>query len=334
MNLYSAQGWVRGHGSEEDMIIDNKTVAICMATYNGEQYLREQIDSILRQTYENWVLFIRDDHSTDRTPEIIQKYSAEYPEKIIQITDPSLAGGSAKQNFASVLAWVRGKHDFFYFMFADQDDVWLDTKIEKSLHLMWQKEPCGLPLLVHTDLQVVDQDRKILGDSFFAYRALDPKVSDLRHLLIQNNVTGCTMLWNKALNDMLDLQSEAIAMHDWWIALAACTFGKILCLEEPTILYRQHANNVVGATRVNSASFVIRRLLGNNHVRRTLKIAVDQASAFQKYYAAQLDGENSYILEVFSDLYAHNKFVRVATVCRESFLKQGWVQIIGELLFI
>lgn len=70
----------------------------------------------------------------------------------------------------------------------------------------------------------------------------------------------------------------------WFIWIG--TFGKILCLEEPTILYRQHANNVVGATRVNSASFVIRRLLGNNHVRRTLKIAVDQASAFPKYYAA------------------------------------------------
>ena len=317
------------------MEINETTVAICMATYNGDQYIAQQIDSILKQSYENWILFIRDDGSSDDTQNIIRQYACKYGNKIMHITDPCLSGGSAKKNFASILSWVKQHYSFHYFMFADQDDVWLDFKVEKSMQLLMQNEVSSkIPLLVHTELKVVDQDLCVLSDSFFEYRALNASVTDLRHLLIQNNVTGCTMLWNKALNDLVDIEDDAVAMHDWWIALTASTFGKIIFLNKPTILYRQHANNVVGATRVNSASFVIRRLLGNNHVRRTLKIAVDQASAFQKYYAAQLDGENSHILEVFSDLYAHNKFVRVATVCRESFLKQGWVQIIGELLFI
>ena len=306
-----------------------------MATYNGERFLQEQIDSILRQSYENWVLFIRDDQSGDRTLEIIQKYTAAYPEKIIQVTDPSLTGGSAKQNFASVLAWVSRKYAFRYFMFADQDDIWLDTKIEKSLHLMRKQEAQSIrPLLIHTDLQVVDQDLTVMGDSFFAYRTLNPMVKDLRHLLIQNNVTGCTMLWNKALNDLLHFQSEEVAMHDWWIALTACAFGEICVLNEATVCYRQHGNNVVGATKVNSIGFILKRLADIDHVRKTLRMAVEQAKYFACCYSDQLDDECKHILQKFSELYSHNKFMRMVTVCRESFLKQGWVQVIGELLFI
>lgn len=332
---YFAQRFLRMYVAKAYMEVNETTVAICMATYNGERYLREQIDSILSQTYENWVLFIRDDHSGDRTPEIIQKYTVEYPEKIIQITDPSLEGGSAKQNFASVLAWVSCKYAFRYFMFADQDDVWLDTKIEKSLRLMRKQEAQShRPLLVHTDLQVVDQDLTVIGESFFAYRTLNPMVTDLRHLLIQNNVTGCTMLWNKALNDLLDLQNEAVAMHDWWIALTACAFGEICVLKEATVCYRQHRNNVVGATKVNSIGFILKRLANIGYVRKTLRMAVEQAAYFVYRYSDQLDDECKHILQKFSALYSHNKFVRMLTVCRESFLKQGWIQIIGELLFI
>ena len=317
------------------MIINDNTIAICMATYNGAQYLKEQMDSILKQTYENWVLFIRDDGSQDETMDIIRQYEQQYHNKMVVVTDPSLPGGSSKKNFASILSWVKEKYDFRYFMFADQDDVWLDTKIEKSMQILRKhKTSPEIPLLVHTDLKVVDQDLNVLGESFFQYRALNPDVRDLRHLLIQNNVTGCTMLWNKALNDLLNIEDDAVAMHDWWIALIACCFGKILCLKEPTILYRQHGANVVGATRVNTLGFILKRLSGSNHVRKTLRLAVAQAEAFRNCNFEQLSDEQNRILCIFSQLYTHNKIMRIITVFRESFLKQGLVQIIGELMFI
>ena len=317
------------------MEINKTTVAICMATYNGEAYLREQIDSILHQTYGDWVLFIRDDGSKDATQEIIGQYTAAYPDKIIRITEPSLSGGSARANFASIWAWVSRNYGFSYFMFADQDDVWLAQKLEKSMALMQQKlAGRDIPMLVHTDLKVVDAALNVLDESFFAYRSLEVDAADLRHLLIQNNVTGCTMLWNRALNDLLDLQAEAVAMHDWWIALAACVFGEIHALKEPTVLYRQHGSNVVGATKVNSVAFIIKRFKNLDHVRKTLKMAVEQAASFLQYYAAKMDGESRRIVQLFSTLYEHNKITRMVTVCRESFLKQGLVQIIGELLFI
>lgn len=319
----------------EQMLMDENTVAICMATYNGSQYIAEQIESILRQTYRNWILFIRDDGSTDRTVEIIKKYTEQYQEKITLLEDETLTGGSAKQNFAAILTWITKYYDFSYFMFADQDDIWLEDKLEKSLKAMQEAESeKQQPILLHTDLKVVDQDLKVLGDSFFQYRAIDPDVKDLRHLLIQNNVTGCTMLWNRALNDRIDICDEAVAMHDWWIALTACMFGRIICLKEPTVLYRQHGSNVVGATRVNSIGFIKKRLANLPHVRKTFRMAVDQAEVFLKQHREQLTPETIRILSVFSALYTKSKPVRMAIICKESFLKQGLVQIIGELIFI
>lgn len=317
------------------MYIDENTVAICMATYNGELYVEEQIASILRQTYSNWVLFIRDDNSRDKTVEMINRISAGHEEKIILIEDPALVGGSAKKNFAAILSWVTEKYPFQYLMFADQDDVWLDYKIEKSLHTLKLHEgDRNTPVLVHTDLKVVNQNLDILGESYFAYRALNPNVKDLRHLLIQNNVTGCTMLWNRKLNDLININNEAVAMHDWWIALVASALGQIVCLEEPTILYRQHGQNVVGAACVNTLGFIIKRLTDSAHVKHIFHMAVAQASEFLAAYNERLSDEQKHIVAAFSGLYNHNKLVRLVAVCRESFWRQGLIQIIGELLFI
>lgn len=317
------------------MFIDENTVAICLATYNGELFLEAQLESILGQKYTNWVLFIRDDRSTDRTPEIIQRYVSAYADKIVRIENCSTSSGGAKVNFAAILTWINQHYSFSYFMLADQDDVWLNTKIEKSLALIKQYEiEQDTPLMVHTDLKVVDRELNVLGESFFKYRALNPDVTDLTHLLIQNNATGCTMLWNKALNELLDLNSDAVAMHDWWITLTASAFGKILCVKEPMILYRQHGKNVVGATRVNTLAFVLKRLFEHNHVKMTLKMAVDQAEAFLLCHKNRLNQEQIQILQSFANLYTHNKLMRIIIVCRQSFLKQGLVQIIGELLFI
>ena len=150
------------------MKINETTVAICMATYNGGKYIRDQIDSILVQTYTDWVLFIRDDHSSDNTVEIIRQYVMKYSGKIVLIEESVLPGGNAKKNFAAALLWIKQRYDFNYFMFADQDDVWLDTKIEKSLRLLQQNESDrNVPLVVHTDLKVVDGNLNILGESFF-----------------------------------------------------------------------------------------------------------------------------------------------------------------------
>lgn len=317
------------------MKIDNDTVVICMAVYNGEKFLREQIESIIAQTWSKWILFIRDDGSKDKTPDLLKDYARAYPDKIVLIDDAGLKGGSAKKNFAVILNWVNCRYDFRYFMFSDQDDVWLKNKIEVCMKRMKREEARKSgPILIHTDLKVVDEKLEMLGDSFFAYRALDVKKKDLRHLLVQNNVTGCTMLWNRRLNDLIDLQNDAVAMHDWWMALAASSFGKIVCVNKPTILYRQHGSNVVGATRVNTLSFIVKRLTGKAHVKETLHMSMVQAQSFLKVYRETLSQEQIELLETFGDIMNHNKLMRIGMILKGGYLKQGIVQIIGELLFI
>lgn len=317
------------------MTLTKDTVAICMATYNGEKFVKIQIESILKQSFKDWVLFIRDDHSTDATGGIIREFSEKYSDRMVVIEDEKLEGGSSKKNFAAILGWVTEHYDFNYFMFADQDDYWLANKVSVCMERMKAAEQRKKgPVLVHTDLKVVNQDLKLLGNSFFEYRALNPHVTDISHLLVQNNITGCTMFWNKELNQLLNLQNDAVAMHDWWITLAASCFGRIECIEEPTILYRQHTGNVVGATKVNTVSFIIKRLTGSAHVKETLKLSVVQAAAFLKCYKSMLTREQVNIIGRFSRLMNHNKLIRVFTIFKGKYLKQGIIQIIGEIMFI
>lgn len=314
--------------------VSNKQIAIMMATYNGAKYIGEQIDSILRQTYQDWKLFIHDDCSNDATFQILQQYQEKYPKKIKVITDSSVIGGSSEKNFAAIQKWVTNNHDFSYFMFADQDDFWFPNKIERSLYKMKESEKNDLPILVHTDLEVVDDNLNIINDSFFEYRALDVDVTELNRILIQNNITGCTMLWNRSLNNLLDLNSNAVAMHDWWISLVAASFGKIVCLKEPTIKYRQHGGNVVGATQVNTLGFIIKRLLGNSHVKETLKLSFEQAESFLKVYQNSLSNEETDIIREFISIPHKHKLARISTVIKGGYLKQSVVQVIGELMFI
>lgn len=315
----------------------NCYVAICMATYNGEQYLSQQIDSILAQTYPYWTLFIRDDHSSDNTTKIIQKYAELFPKQIFVVPNNSSHNSGSKNNFSCVLDWATTHYQFKYFMFSDQDDIWLDNKIEISIQKLKTAEKIysiSTPILLHTDLKVVDEDLNLLGESFFQYRALNPAVTDLPHLLVQNNVTGCTMMWNQALNKILHLDNENIAMHDWWVTLAASCFGKIVYIQKPTILYRQHKKNVIGATRVNTPLFLLERLTGNTKVKETLELSFAQADSFLNVYQKVLKPKQIHVLNTFIDIPKHNKLMRVITVLKYRFLKQGLIQVIGELLYL
>lgn len=314
----------------------SNTVAICMAAYNGEKYIAEQITSIINQSYQDWVLFIHDDNSSDSTVNIVTEIAEKHVEKIFLIDDETVSGGSSLKNFAAILEWVNRRYSFNYYMFSDQDDYWLPQKIEKSIKLVKEKEGIykDKPVLVHTDLSVVDLNLKILGTSFFAYRALNPEIKDLNHLLAQNNITGCTMIWNKALNEIVLLSDHRIVMHDWWIALVACCFGEIYYLKESTVYYRQHGGNVVGATKVNTVRFIIKRLLVKNKAHETIKKSVLQAKAFLDIYKYRINEKERSVLKKYSELYTYGKCKRIKLVIEGKYLKQGIIQIIGELLFI
>lgn len=221
------------------------TIDILLATYNGEQYLGEQLESLLHQSLQNWQLLIHDDNSTDCTVDIIREYAKRYPSKIKFIED-SISFGSASGNFGFLLEHSEAE----YIMFCDQDDIWLPYKIEHSLNEMRQLETQygNVPLLVFSDLKVVDENLSIRSNSMWLSQKLNPDtVHDLYSELALNVVTGCTVMINQAAKKCIAPIPSHAMMHDHWIASNIAKYGHASYIPEPLVLYRQHGANVIGA---------------------------------------------------------------------------------------
>lgn len=233
-------------------MIDKKLLYILLATYNGEKFLKEQLDSLFRQTYQNWVLWIHDDNSKDNTVSVIKEYKSKYPDNI-KFLDDDISTGGAKENFTYLLEKI--DENFDYLMFCDQDDVWLDTKIEITLNKMLEVENKNKnkSILIHTDLKVVGEDLITISKSMFSYQKLNIKNQyDIEKLALDNIITGCTVMINKeAFKSINKIPKEAI-MHDWWIGLCVLkNNGIIEFVHKTTILYRQHSLNSIGSKQVN-----------------------------------------------------------------------------------
>lgn len=221
-------------------------IAILMSTYNGARYLAQQLDSILAQTYADWKLTVRDDGSTDDTLRILQEY-AKADKRISVLTDGENIG--ACRSFERLLTQC---DDAAYYAFCDQDDVWRSDKLALSLDAMQQAEAAhpGKPIVVHTDLQVVDENMTEIAPSFWRYSNIQADLLDahIRYLAICNSVTGCAMLFNKAARDCSLPMSADAYMHDAWLALMTAYHGGfVLPVYQTPVAYRQHGDNVLGA---------------------------------------------------------------------------------------
>lgn len=221
----------------------NVPVAILMATYNGERYLSEQIDSILRQTYTDWHLYVHDDGSTDNTMDILNQYRTTYPDKLT-ILEYAPQGGACN-NFVSLMQRVEAE----LYMFADQDDIWYEDKIALTVQMGADCIESHCPFMVHTDLRVIDTDMNEISPSFWKYSNIKPEFVQTLSEHVICVATGCTMLFNKALRDKaLSHLSPHILMHDS-LVMCAClaSEGTVRALHTATIDYRQHGNNTLGA---------------------------------------------------------------------------------------
>ena len=217
-------------------------IYILMATYNGEKYLVDQIESILNQTYLNFNLIISDDNSTDSTKQILRDY--EKKDCRIKVFFNKKNIGSNK-NFKRLLKKVNSK----FFMFCDQDDIWYENKIEESLKKMREEEAD----LIFTDLEVVDSNLNVVNKSFNKKKSYYRKIvkyNDLRRVYLYNVVTGCTILCkSKYINDILKFSDNKYILHDHIVALLVSLRGNVTYLNKPTVKYRQHSNNQVGSKR-------------------------------------------------------------------------------------
>ena len=231
------------------------TISICMATYNGEKFLREQLDSIISQSYQDWQLLIRDDGSDDNTISIVEEYASRLPAKMRLIKDDNNHLG-ASLNFGKLLEQT----DTEYIMFSDQDDIWLPNKVELTLNAMKNAEKINpdKPILIHTDLKVIDSQLRTIANSLWNYQKLFPETGDnLNKIMAHNVVTGCTVMINDAAKAVsIPIPPEAI-MYDWWLALNVCRNGKIVHLPIQPILYRQHTDNQIGAKKAQAINLTL-----------------------------------------------------------------------------
>jgi len=223
----------------------NERVDIVMATYNGMPYIREQLQSILWQDYQQFRLLIHDDGSTDGTVEEIRKVAERYPDKVFFIED-GITFKDAKKNFEHLLKMT----DADYIFLADQDDVWLPSKVSAMLkHIKNGEQQYGgmhKPILVFSDLSPIDKNGFPKSTSMFKMENVNPRAVCLELLLSRNIIPGCVMGFNRSLLEAsLPFPNEAI-MHDWWLALVAAATGNILYVPKPLVLYRQHERNAIG----------------------------------------------------------------------------------------
>lgn len=262
--------------------MSNPTVDILMATYNGERFVGEQIESIQHQTYQNWRLLVSDDCSSDGTLDVVKAYAAK--DSRISVVSEGVRHGGAKENFMSLLV----KSCSPYAMFCDQDDVWFPRKIEASLSKLRGIEGFrpNAPCLVFTDMQVVDSGLNVISPSFERDSNIDPSRTSFPQVLAQSLGAGCTMIFNRPLVELMTFSPayDDMIMHDHWATIVAAAFGSIGYVDEPLSYYRQHGDNSIGAVSFSVFDWA-------THMRRIKDSYVDnlkQAVLFGSVYGALL----------------------------------------------
>ena len=340
-------------------------ITVLLAAWNGAAFIEEQLDSILGQTglalpegerKEPEVerkgsdadcedpaicVMVSDDGSTDGTQEILVRYENEYPgcvllnhrsaerrEKDMEDGIPAAAG-----NFF----WLLSQADDDYIMLSDQDDVWKKDKAEVLLKEMKRLEAvhgADHPILVHSDMEVVDADLNVIHPSFFKYQKCDPKRVGFAELLVENSVTGGAVMMNRALVELLRERPAACFMHDWWIALTASCLGTISFVDEALYMYRQHGNNTLGAKATGSIKDVAERLDRSAQVEENYRKMAAQAHAFGKMYQNKMSEDQKAILRAYLALRYQSPLGRFKNIMKNRFFKSSKIQTLVQCVTI
>ncbi|MFT4153290.1 glycosyltransferase family 2 protein [Parafilimonas sp.] len=303
--------------------MSNDGVNILLASYNGEKFIAAQIDSIVNQTHQNWQLYIRDDGSTDNTLKIIREYERKFAG--IHVINDNYGNVGSCQNFSLLTTSVKNGNE--YTMFCDQDDVWMPGKIEITLKEMLNAEKLygkDYPLLVHTNFLYADEKLKPIKSK----ENFQPNKTrtELANLLCQNHVKGCTQLINKKLLDLVGADPPAAENHDYWVALVASAFAKVIYINEKTMLYRQHGENI--STQFNDDSFIkrFRRILIERKNFQDIESKRKMAFAFKEIYYDRLSTENKKVLDCFIEFFEYKTLSLIIRNVKNGIRRQTFSQ--------
>jgi glycosyltransferase involved in cell wall biosynthesis len=290
-------------------------ILVLLPVYNGARWLEEQIESIIRQQDADWHLWLRDDGSSDNSLAILRAYAQAYPEQIKCIED-GLGNLGASASFSCLMtlalqdAELQQSDRNCYFALADQDDTWHPRKLQITLQQMLdvERDAGQQPVLVHSDLRVVDEQGTELAPSFIAYQGLDADRTSFSAQLVSNTVTGCTTLLNRALLEQaLPVPPQAM-MHDWWLSLVASRFGRLCFIRQALVDYRQHGANTLGARAhipLRLDLSFLRKLFAPRQslqAQQLFRASAAQAAAFRDRYEALLTADDRRCLALISDM--------------------------------
>lgn len=298
------------------------SVTIVMAAYNGAEFVREQIESIQSQTHSNWTLSVRDDLSSDTTLRILEEMAQD--DSRIRIVRDDKGNLRQCQNFNELLSIVKADK---YVMCCDQDDVWFERKIEITLREMLKAEsacPSGTPLLVFTGFRVADRNLHPLADLHFQ-NVRNLEKFDLRSLLGYGYVYGCTVMLNhRLLEESLPISAYA-ENHDYWIALTAAVLGKIVFVDEETMIHRKHAFAVTGGPHHNGLRARTKRhlLSRTSHERQLVKLDLQMIS-FNQFLRSK--GNATSLMDAYVDALQSGGLNRLLKMIKLRIRKEGTPQ--------
>jgi glycosyltransferase involved in cell wall biosynthesis len=305
-----------------------------MCTYNGERYIQEQLQSIEQNLAQDWKIIVSDDQSTDNTVKILKDFEKKKPGKMIININKAKKG--AIHNFLSSIYTIGVEmNDNDFIMLCDQDDVWNADKISKTMHDMREQIVLygnTIPLLVCTDVSVVDSKMNIIHESFRKMNHYNISHLDFAHLLMENKVQGCTIMINKGMALMLDKLPYSAMMHDGWLAFIAAAFGRIKYIDQPTMKYRQHTANVQGSIAFRED---IKNKLSNLGGQRQIVMnTAAQVREFIEIYGDRLSDTIKREAEAFATLPQQNFVMRRYNIIKYHMWKSGLLRNVGLMILI
>ena len=308
------------------------STAVLLTAYNGSAHLPELLDSLLSQSDSDFSVIMQDDGSADDTPDLLSELAGRDSRFVFGSEQGRHLGAAG--NFLSLIRQA----DTDWVLLCDQDDVWEPEKIltlKRAMSQLEEQYGSDVPLLIHSDCSLIDESGKKIGDSFFRHQGWDPGAVSLAQLLVQNNVTGCTLIMNKPLKRLIASHAKAkeLFMHDWFIALTAASFGRIVFLDQPLTRYRQHGANVIGASSQPLLVRGLTALRDRRNIRRRILLTYTHTKVFRKLYGPELPAPARETIEAYLSTQRMKKLPRVLTVRRLGCVMQSPLTRLGQILF-
>jgi glycosyltransferase involved in cell wall biosynthesis len=298
------------------------TIDVVVPTYNCSQWIDDFMGSLLKQDYNTWRVITRDDGSTDDTVERVLAWSKRLGNKMVVVSNPDKLnlGPVGSYNLlleASTAQWT---------MLADPDDIWKKTKISLTYKAMVEAEQIDgskKPIVIFTDAEVIDDHGQPLAESYWKWSRLKPELSSFLHrMIVESAALSSTMMINRAAINLALPIVGSYAFQDWWLALVACAFGRVIHLKEKTISYRRHSSNDSEVPLTASSIGIVRNVfVARQRVEKLLRELAPQATGFLQRFRTKLSLSDVAALEAAARLPSSN------------FLMRRWLVINHRLWF-